>query len=208
MDNDKKQIENEKEPDNVIKIDESPSSPHPVATEKNGKEIGEDASSKTTESPPSKDPYTLAINEVESLKKDLLYLRAEFENYKKQAIRERSDLIKYGGEGLVVTLLDILDNFDRALDVEINLDTMESFKQGVQLTASELKSTLKRFGIEEIDCLNKPFDPAIHEAMGSEESSKVTAGHITQVFKKPYKFHKKVIRAGQVIIAKKTDKAD
>ena len=161
----------------------------------------------TTSDPPEKsqealDFDTSAMEQIEGLKKDLLYLRAEFENYKKQVMKERTYLIKYGGQNLVVALLDILDNFDRAFDIEINADTIESFKEGMQLTASGLKSVLKRFGIEEVNCMSQPFDPAFHEAMGSEESSTVPHGHITQVFKKTYKFHEKVIRPGQVIVAK------
>ena len=59
--------------------------------------------------------YEEAITKIEELKKELLYLKAEFDNYKKQSIKERSNLIKYGGEGLAVALLDILDNFERAI---------------------------------------------------------------------------------------------
>ena len=192
MDKNKKKAKNEsiKEPDNVIDLNETHSPPKEA---------------------PQKDSHTVTLNEIEELKKDSLYLRAEFENYKKQAIKERALLIKYGSEELAVALLDVLDNFDRALDMELNADTMESFKEGVHLTASGLKSVLNRFGIEEVDSINQPFDPALHEAMGHEESAEVSSGHITQVFKKPYRFHKKIIRPGQVIIAKEpkdTKKAD
>ena len=147
-------------------------------------------------------------DEIKTLKSDLLYLRAEFDNYKKQSIKERSQLIKYGGQELAVALLDILDNVDRALGMEINRDTMESFKKGIQLTASEMESTLGRFGIHPIDCTNKAFDPSIHEAIGNEEDPHTTPGHITKVLKKPYKFHDKVIRTGQVIVAKEPKKVD
>ena len=149
-----------------------------------------------------------SINEVKNLRKDLLYLRAEFENYKRQAIKERSLLIKYGGQELAVALLEILDTFERALEMEINPETMASFEKGIRLTASELKTTLSRFGIQAIECTNQAFDPSIHEAIGSEETPHTTPGHITKVFKKPYKFHDKTIRTGQVIVAKQPKKVD
>lgn len=161
-------------------------------------------SDKTTSPPPTQQLPTTE-EEVKELQKDLLYLRAEFENYKKQAIKERSELIRYGGQNLAMALLDILDNFDRALDIEINAETIKSFREGIQLTASGLNSVLNQFGIKEVDCINQPFDPTLHEAMGSEESSQVPPGHITQVFKKPYLFHQKVLRPGQVIIAKEKE---
>lgn len=143
---------------------------------------------------------------VEELKKKLLYLQAEFENYKKHSIKEKSQLIKYGGQELVIAFLDILDNFDRALELQMNADNIESFKKGIQLTASELKSTLSRFHINPIECINQAFDPSIHEAIGSKEDPHTTPGHITKVFKKPYKFHDKIIRTGQVIVAKESKK--
>ena len=141
-------------------------------------------------------------------KKIYFICEPNLKNYKKQSIKERSLLIKYGGQELAIALLDILDNFDRALEMTINAETIKSFQEGIQLTASGLKSTLHCFGIKTTDCINQPFDPSIHEALGSEESSDITPGHIIKVLKKPYKFHDKVIRTGQVIVAKEPKKAD
>lgn len=175
--------------------------------DKREEQDSQNLSNQTTEEEPTTDPYDLAVTQIATLEKDMLYLRAEFENYKKQAIKERSNLIRYGGKELVLALLDILDNFDRALGMEVSVDTIHSFKEGVFLTASGLKATLDRFGIRAIDCVNQAFDPSLHEAIGSEESEDVTPGQITQVLKKPYKFHDKVIRTGQVVISKKPEQA-
>ena len=67
------------------------------------------------------------------------------------------------------------------------METLESFKQGVEMTASGLKSVLQSFGIEEVSSLHQPFNPSFHEAIGQEESSEVPTDHVTQVFRKPYK---------------------
>jgi molecular chaperone GrpE len=161
---------------------------------------------------PSKQENVETLNESQRLheqadkfKNDYLYLRAEFENYKRHSIKERSDLAKYGGERFVRDLLDVVDNFERALQVNVGADNFMTFKQGVEMTAQELKSLLQRHSVSEIPSIGVAFDPTVHEALGAEASEQVEPGHVLRVFKKPYKMHDKVIRTGQVIIAKKPE---
>lgn len=137
-----------------------------------------------------------------SLQNDFLYLRAEFDNFRKRQIKERSDLIRYGSERLIVLLLDILDNFDRSLNCEITSDNIDVFKNGVLMISKEFKTVLNQSGVSAIECDGQPFDPAIHEAIGSEESDEVKPGFILRTFRKPYKLHDRIIRPGQVVIAK------
>lgn len=144
--------------------------------------------------------------ELKKAKNDYLYLMAEFENYKRNAIRERSDLAKYGSERIVRELLDLMDTFDRAFEMEVTAENVASFREGMLMIAREMKNLLDRFGVKEIDSLGKPFDPAVHEALSSEESDSVTPGHISQVFKKAYKLHDRLIRPAQVVVAKEPKK--
>jgi molecular chaperone GrpE len=65
-----------------------------------------------------------------------------------------------------------------------------------------LRSSLQRFGVSEVNAKGLPFDPAVHEALSSEDSKDMPAGHVVRVFKKPYKLHDKLIRPGQVVVAK------
>jgi molecular chaperone GrpE len=153
----------------------------------------------------SSDEVSALKEQVEKAKNDYLYLMADFENYKKNMIKERSDYMKYGSERLIVELLDVLDNFDRALETKIeadNNDSVESFKKGMELTASEFRTILKKFGVEELPCKGEPFDPNFHEALGSEETDAVQPGYITNVFKNAYKLHDRIVRPAQVIVAK------
>lgn len=143
--------------------------------------------------------------QAEKFKNDYLYLRAEFENYKRNAIKERSDLMKYSGERFIRDLLDVVDNFERALQANISAENFASFKQGVEMTAQEMKSLLQKHSVLEMPSEGAAFDPAIHEALGSEPTDAVAPGHIARVFKKPYKLHDKVIRTGQVIVARKPE---
>jgi molecular chaperone GrpE len=131
-----------------------------------------------------------------------LYLRADFENYKSQAIKERSELAKYGAERLIVALLEPLDTFDRALQMPITAENINTFKEGIVMTAKELLNTLSRFGVKESDPLGNPFDPLKHEALSSEETDAYPPGHICRVFKKAYLMHDKVIRPAQVVVAR------
>lgn len=151
--------------------------------------------------PINADPVAEAKSEAEKFKNEYLYLRAEFENFKKQVIKERSDLRKYGSERLVSDLLNVLDIFETALATEVNSDSIANFRKGIEMTSNELKSVLQRHGVSEVPSKGLPFDPAIHEALSSEESD-VAPGTITQVFKKPYKLHDRVVRPGQVVVAK------
>lgn len=143
--------------------------------------------------------------QVDKFKNEYLYLRAEFENYKRNAIKERSDLLKYGGERFIRDLLEIVDNFERALSTNLSADNFTTYKQGVEMTAQELKSLLQKHSVQEIPAHGVPFDPMVHEALGAEPSDQVAAGHVLRVFKKPYKLHDKVIRTGQVVVAKKPE---
>ena len=142
---------------------------------------------------------------AEKYKNDFLYLRAEFENYKRNAIKERSELLKYGGERFVRDLLEVVDNFERALQTQVTPETIATFKQGVEMTAQELRSLLQKHSVTEVPSQGVAFDPNVHEALGAEPSDQVAPGHVLRVFKKPYKFHDKVIRTGQVVVAKKPE---
>jgi len=140
--------------------------------------------------------------EIEKLKKDYLYLAAEFDNYRKHAVKERSDLLKFGSERIVRELLDVMDNFERALSVSIDAQNVESFKDGVKMIHSELQALLLRFGVTESNPAGEMFDPNQHEALTSEPTLEHRPGIITKVFRKAYKLHDRLIRPAQVVVAK------
>ena len=137
----------------------------------------------------------------DNAKQELLYLKAEFDNFRKRAIKERSDLIKYGPERLAVEILNVMDIFDMALNQEVTSENIDSFKQGMEMTHNQLVSSLKKFGIEEVNPLGQAFDPNAHEALSNEPTNKYPEGHVSQVFKKGYKFYDKLIRPAQVVVA-------
>lgn len=160
---------------------------------------GEAAEAVNTEAPKSE--LELAQEEALKWKNDFLYLKAEFENFKRNAIKERSDLLKFGAERVSRDILEVVDNFERALQVKLAPETIQTFKVGIEMTAKELKEVLSKHGVQEIPSEGQAFNPAHHEAISSEPTAAVPAGHIARVFKKPYKLHDKIIRMGQVVVA-------
>ena len=150
---------------------------------------------------PIKSDIESAQDEAAKWKNEYLYLRAEFENYKKNSLKERSDLLKFGAERVLRDLLEVVDNFDRALAQQVTAENLGQFKTGIELTAKEFKDALTKNGVQEVSSLGQPFNPLVHEAISSEPTNAVTEGHVTQVFKKPYKLHDKIIRLGQVVVA-------
>ncbi len=165
----------------------------------------ESVAANSTAGPTPKLPETEELKaQVEKFKNDYLYLRAEFDNFRRNVVKERSELIKYGSERLLVDILGVLDNFERALETRATPENISNFIKGIEMTQSELRSVLQKFGVAEVPSQGQPFDPAVHEALSSEETSAVKPGHISRVFKKPYRLHDKLIRPGQVVVAKET----
>lgn len=142
-----------------------------------------------------------ALADAAKWKNEYLYLRADFDNYKKSVIKERSDMLKYGSERVFTELLEIVDNFERALETDVTKDNFESLVKGIKLIHGEIKSVLGRFGVQELPAMGLKFDPNIHNALSTEPTDAVPPGHISQVFKKPYKLHDRIIRPGHVVIA-------
>lgn len=151
---------------------------------------------------PQDDRISALETDLAKAKSDYLYLAAEFDTYKRQALKERAELIKFGPERLVRELLDVVDNFERALTSEAAQSAADSFKQGIEMVDREMKAVFSKFGIVEVECLGQPFDPSLHEALASEDSDQFPSGSVSKVFKKAYKIHDRLLRPAQVVVAK------
>lgn len=129
----------------------------------------------------------------------MIRLQAEFENYQKRIDREKNDFIKYSNEKLILELLDIVDDFERAIPSlkEKNMDT-----KGIEMIYSNLTKILEKEGLRKIDCVGKKFDPYYHEVILQEEAEKED-GTITEELQKGYMLNSKVLRHSKVKISKK-----
>lgn len=139
-------------------------------------------------------------NQIKEHQNKYLYLYAEFENYKKRAIKERSELIKFGNEALSRELLQVADNLDRALEHTNNVDALVT---GIKMVNQQLKDTLTKFGATPITALGQKFDPEHHEAVGQEKSDQHEDGVVIREHQKGYTLHGRLLRPARVVVAVK-----
>ena len=127
-------------------------------------------------------------------------LLAEFDNYKRRTQEERSNLLKYGGEGLVKALLPILDDLHRTLETDGKTKS-RTIIEGVELIMSKLDKTLEEHGIVIFDSVGQDFDPELHEALMGEKSDK-GENIILREFEKGYKYNDRILRHAKVVVSK------
>ncbi|MDL2290051.1 nucleotide exchange factor GrpE [Paludibacteraceae bacterium OttesenSCG-928-F17] len=138
---------------------------------------------------------------VSDLNDKNLRLMAEFDNYRKRTLKERTDLLKTAGEGILVNLLPIVDDFERALKAMETATDVQAVKEGVDLIYEKFISFLTQNGIKEIPTINEPFDTEIHEAVTTFPApSKDMKGKIMDCVSKGYTMNDKVIRYPKVVV--------
>jgi len=137
---------------------------------------------------------------LEEEKKKYLYLYADFENYKKRSIRERSETMKFGWEGVARDLLTIADDLERAL-LNAPEDLDKNFRKGVEMVFQEFLTALKKKGVEVVESLNVDFNPNVHEAVGQAPSDDVESGKVMAEQRKGYTLHGRLLRPSQVIVS-------
>ena len=136
------------------------------------------------------------------------YLRtsAEFENYKRRAIKERADAINYGNERLLKDILPIVDSLERALDHAYNSEDFDAFVEGLRLIYDKLLVSLEKHGVERIDAAGKDFDPNFHEAMLQVETEEYENNKIVEELEKGYLLNGRLLRPVKAAISKSISK--
>lgn len=143
--------------------------------------------------------------QVGELNDKYIRLYSEFDNYRKRSIKERIEYTQSAARDLIVELLPVLDDFERALNsfVEEKADNNNEMKEGVQLIYNKLKSLLKAKGLSEIDAMEKEFDTDFHEAVTQIPAPKEELkGKVVDVVEKGYMLNDKVIRYAKVVVGK------
>ena len=128
-------------------------------------------------------------------------LMAEFQNFKRRAAREKSDIHAYANEKIIGELLPVLDNFERALDTKS--EDVEGYAKGMELIFTQLRTALEHAGLAEIPAMGEEFDPNVHNAVMTEDSEEIEDNHISKVLQKGYKLNDKVIRPSMVAVVRK-----
>ena len=124
----------------------------------------------------------------------LLRMMADFQNYKRRVEKEKKDLYSYANEKIVTDLLEVMDNFERALEQ----DTADGFKEGMEMIFKQLGTVLEKSGLAEIPALGEDFDPNVHNAVMTEETDEYESGKVSGVMQKGYTLNGKVIRPSMV----------
>lgn len=139
--------------------------------------------------------------QLEKEKKEYMFLMAEFDNFRKRTLREKSELIKNAAESAFKGLLPIVDDFERALKASENVEDAASIREGMELIYKKLKKYMEQNGVKEMDPEDRDFDADRHEAISAvpvpDESQK---GKILDTVEKGYTINDKVLRHAKVVV--------
>ena len=200
--NAKEQVLNENAEQNDTQNNEEPKAEETNTEDADNKAADADSKTDNTDNAAESeeaDPLAKAQQEVEELKKQLLYKTAEFENYRKRTLKEKADLILNGGEKTIAAILPILDDFERA--IADKSEDPKAIKAGVQMIFNKFIKTLEGLGVKKIETADKDFDVDFHEAiamvpgMGDDKKGKVI-----DCVQTGYTLNDKVIRHAKVAV--------
>lgn len=160
----------------------------------------------TTEEPVSQDVNATSVEpkkEEIDYKSKYFYLAADFDNFRKRVEKEKQNLIKFGNENVLSDLIEVVDNFDRTIEM-LQFDQDQKIKnivQGLEMVKKQFMDTLTKSGLTMIDCLDKEFDPNFHEALSQEYVEGKQPNVVIREFQKGYILNGRVIRASKVVVA-------
>ncbi|HKK01411.1 MAG TPA: nucleotide exchange factor GrpE [Desulfuromonadales bacterium] len=147
----------------------------------------------------------LAASREESRKNwdQFLRTKADLENYRKRAQREKEDLARFANENILREILPVVDNLERAMAHAAQEEGgTEGLIQGVEMTLSQFQKVLEKFGVSPVSAVGEVFDPARHEAMGQVESSEVAPNTVAQELQRGYLLNDRLLRPALVLVAK------
>ena len=158
-----------------------------------------------TEGNENVDP-TQVVAKFEALVKELnekyLRLYAEFDNFRRRTQKEKADLIKYGGEEIILSILPVVDDMERALAHHKDSKDHKPLQEGLDLICQKLKNTLSSKGIVPMEPKGETFDPELHDAITNVQAeSEGMKGKVAEVVEKGYSLNGKVIRHAKVVVA-------
>lgn len=170
------------------------------ATDKRDPEAQENAAKEDVTSK-EEDPLTAAQNELAALKDKHLRLYSEFENFRRRTAKERIELIGSAGSQVLTELLPVLDDLDRAIANNEEVDDIEAVKEGFKLIDHKMRKALENRGLTPMDAIGKTFDTDHHEAVTKIPApKKKQRGKVVDVIERGYLLNGKVLRYAKVVI--------
>ncbi len=140
--------------------------------------------------------------EVEEQKDKYLRLFAEFDNFKRRNAKERLELIQTAGKDVIISMLEVMDDCDRAEKQLTESDDTAAQREGVQLVFNKLRTTLQARGLTAMESINTEFDVEKHEAITEVEVPEKQKGKVVDVVEKGYYLNNKIIRFAKVVVGK------
>ena len=138
---------------------------------------------------------------VDELKNDYDKLRSDFDGYKKRVRGEIKDKLKFASEALILELLEVLDNFDRTNELDLNTIGKKDLLKGVQLIHNMLLDVLRKDGLVAIKAKGEPFDPYVHDAISTKETDDYPHNTVLEELQKGYEYKHKVLRPTKVLVS-------
>jgi molecular chaperone GrpE len=150
------------------------------------------------------DKLKTAVEEKEKLQDKYLRLLAEFDNTRKRLEKDKHDFLKFANEGIILELLNVLDDLERAVELaQSKHQDLSAFLKGVEMILAHLYEMLKEYGVKPIHAKGETFDPNFHEALTQVEDKNAPEHTIIEELQKGYLLNDRVIRTSKVKVSKK-----
>ena len=146
--------------------------------------------------------------QVSELEDKLLRSAAEFDNYKKRLARQFDDQVRFSNESLLLQVIEIVDNFERALNHDDNNTDLEAFRKGTELIFNQMLNLLSKYDVTPIEAVGQPFDPNLHDAMLQVDTDEFEEGVVAMEMAKGYRQGQRVIRHSRVGVSTGKKKED
>lgn len=146
--------------------------------------------------------------QVAELDDRLLRTLADFDNYKKRNFRQVEDTIRTAVDSLLLEFVEIVDNFERALEHTNGQDENDAIHRGTKLIYSQMRDLLGRYDVKPIEALGKPFDPNLHDAMMQIDSEEYDEGVVAIVLSRGYMRGNRVLRHSKVGVSRGPAESD
>jgi molecular chaperone GrpE len=175
------------------------------AVEPEGEILEEPLEEETCVEDEKEDELKTTKKKLEEMNERYLRVQAEYANYRNRTEREKSDIYQRAGESIVKNLLEVKDNFERALSSVTDEEKELSFYQGVEMVANQFGEILGDNGLKEIEAMGSPFDPNHHQAVMQMADEEAEPNHVIQVLQKGYQYGEKVLRPSMVVVSKQKE---
>ena len=160
--------------------------------------------------PEGMDPVLMLQEKLKSAETELkeatdraLRITAEFDNFKKRMTREMDEFRKFANESLIKQLLNVVDNLERAIASSKSGDKANgSIVEGVEMIHKDILSILGKYNVLPVDCMEKPFDPLYHQAVGQEETDQHPENTVIKELMRGYTLHERLLRPAMVMVSK------